>query len=133
MLQITYHSRAEAAFADGDFANLLAQCQRRNRRDSITGLLLFDGFRFLQAIEGPHELVEVCMTRIANDARHTAVHVHSRKHIADREFGSFAMASNLPDTSKPDRFLGEVKRLVQDVTSPSLQALFIGFVVMRRL
>ena len=132
MFQITYHSRAEASFTRNDFSELLSQCQRRNRRDHLTGLLLYDGLRFAQAFEGPSELVDECMSRIVSDPRHTAVHINSRERVREREFGSFAMASAVPMLGAPDRFLDEVKRLVEHVTSPSLQALFIGFAAMRR-
>lgn len=131
MLQITYHSRAEASFARSDFASLLGQCRLRNQRDSITGLLLYDGLRFLQAFEGPRDLVDQCMARIRLDARHTAIRVHSRKLITAREFGAFAMTSISPGENSPDSLLEEVKRLTGGVASPRLQALFIGFAAMK--
>jgi hypothetical protein len=132
MLQITYHSRAEASFARSDFAALLSQCQRHNQRDSISGLLLYDGSRFLQAFEGPRDLVDRCMSRISLDARHTAVHVHSRRLITEREFGTFAMTTISQGENSPDHLLDEVKGLIAGVASPRLQALFIGFAAMRR-
>ncbi|MEL7487882.1 MAG: BLUF domain-containing protein, partial [Pseudomonadota bacterium] len=53
MKQILYASLAAAELGLDDLENILATARRRNKKDDITGLLLFGGGRFFQVIEGP--------------------------------------------------------------------------------
>ena len=73
-------------------ATILAQSRRNNARRGITGLLFFDGKRFLQALEGDEATVDATFARIQADARHHALVVLSNRQIEEREFGEWAMA-----------------------------------------
>ena len=52
-----------------DLARIGASSHRNNVGAGITGALLFDGGRFIQALEGPDGAVEALLTRVRGDAR----------------------------------------------------------------
>lgn len=132
MLQVVYTSRVVTPLTRAGYDLLLDQAQTRNGRDGITGLLLYDGARFVQAVEGPEELVASCMSRIVQDGRHCAVELVQRQPVLDREFGSFSMKALTSGAGDADAFVEDVKRQVSGVGAAHLQALFIGFAVLSR-
>ncbi len=75
-----------------DLSSILASARRNNRRAGITGLLMFNGKRFLQVLEGPADAVEHTFERIRRDPRHRAQVVLTRKQVQQREFGEWSMA-----------------------------------------
>jgi hypothetical protein len=54
---------------------IVSQARARNAQDRITGLLVFDGIRFCQHVEGSRDDVTALMRRIARDPRHRDVRV----------------------------------------------------------
>ncbi|WP_093666298.1 BLUF domain-containing protein [Sphingomonas gellani] len=89
MLQIAYTSRAAGSFGEADYNSLIGQARSNNERDGLTGLILFDGSRFLQAIEGPKASTSHCMARIASDGRHHDIDIVKQGDIRDRDFANF--------------------------------------------
>lgn len=132
MIQICYTSRATGSLDRLHYNALVTEAQDRNRGDGVTGLLLYDGARFIQALEGPEALASACMTRIERDHRHEAIDVVSRGTIAERQFGTFAMAALMPDDRDSATFLRTIKDFVADVEPAHVKALFIGFAVLSR-
>jgi hypothetical protein len=57
VFQLTYISTAKAGIGDADIEAILGVSRVNNARDGITGLLVHDGVRFLQALEGDHQRV----------------------------------------------------------------------------
>jgi len=110
-----------------DAAAILAVSRRNNARDRITGLLWFNGKRFLQALEGEEDTVERAYARIKADARHRAVVTLSDRAVESREFGPWSMAS-ASDSGDAAR---RVSALVADA-APDVRATFEGFVEMPR-
>ncbi len=117
MRQIIYISTATAQLTAEDPAHILDVSSRRNTLDAITGLLYFDGKRFLQALEGE------------SDPRHRAIVILSDRSVAAREFGNWAMARRSPGLGA-EHFLKQVADLVGSA-SPSVQATFNGFAEVR--
>lgn len=132
LIQICYTSRVILPFCSGDYNELAGQAQRLNTRDRLTGLLLYDGSRFLQAFEGPAAAADACMARISRDRRHTNIDVIGRRPITARQFGMFAMASLMPGEGDRSTFVAAIKHHVAHVQLPDLKALFIGFAVLSR-
>ena len=129
MRQLVYISsiRRQAAV---DPAAILAQSRRNNAAAGITGLLFFDGKRFLQALEGEAAAVDATFARIQRDERHHALVLLSSRDIAMREFGAWAMAYKTPgeeDASALDR----VAHLTANA-DPTVRATFEGFAKVRR-
>ncbi|MGL4495283.1 MAG: BLUF domain-containing protein, partial [Beijerinckiaceae bacterium] len=65
--------------------------QERNARHAITGVLLFNGKHFIQAIEGDDIDIDYLMSLILSDPRHHHVSVLSEETIAAREFSDWSM------------------------------------------
>ncbi|WP_346775532.1 BLUF domain-containing protein [Sphingomonas sp. G-3-2-10] len=128
LLQIIYVSSA-APHQTIDPQAMLNKARSNNSRDGITGMLYFDGRRFMQAMEGPAEKVEATLDRIRADARHRAIVVLSRRTIETREFGEWAMAANMPGTSD-EAFFDRVEALIANA-SPDVRATIAGFMRVR--
>lgn len=127
MYQLTYISTARPG-VDDQLADILAVARRRNRLNGITGLLIADGKRFLQALEGDGPIIEETFARIKTDPRHFAVVMLSMKEIVRREFGEWEMACNQVDLVRDGLSLVEtVDALVAQVQDKNTQALFSGF------
>ena len=77
---------------DADYLATLRQSRVNNGIDGISGLLAFDGRRFVQLIEGPPDSVSAAFKRIESDRRHTAIIVISDTMEPDRAFGGWTMA-----------------------------------------
>jgi hypothetical protein len=99
MLQIGYFSTAVLQQDATVVHNILTTARRNNRHDQITGLLVAGSNRYLQVIEGPDRSVQALYNKIVADDRHRGVAQFSRKHITQRDFGSWAMAFRRPDVS----------------------------------
>ena len=63
------------------------------------GLLLYDGTRFLQYLEGPASTVDVTMARIIADQRHFAHSVLIEEEISERQFADWDMAYESEQTA----------------------------------
>jgi hypothetical protein len=130
MRQLVYISTASAEYRSSDNSQILSASQINNRRDGITGLLYFDGKRFLQAIEGDGPTLGRTFERIRADRRHRAIVILSDRDVTAREFGSWAMASREED-GDAEAFLGQISQLVAEA-SPSVRATFEGLAATRR-
>lgn len=72
-------------------AGIAAKARVANLALGITGLLIFDGMRFCQQLEGPQKDVLKLMARIQTDARHTQVEVLHHGPLAERRFRRFSL------------------------------------------
>lgn len=112
-----------------DPAAILAQSRRNNARARITGLLFFDGKRFLQALEGDPATVDATFARIQADDRHHALVILSNRQIEQREFGEWAMA--YPQANDGEAAMARIEQLTAQA-DPMVQATFAGFAKVRR-
>jgi hypothetical protein len=124
MLQLIYVSTIRPG-ADVSLANILQVSQANNRRDGITGLLHANTRRFMQALEGEATAVDAVYARIANDPRHFALVVLSRRPIEVREFGEWSMAHD--DGTNRHGVVQRVCQLVENA-APGVRGTFEGFV-----
>ena len=97
--QIFYHSRAVGRF---DVGAILTSAKRNNGMDGISGVLLFDGERFLQVLEGPADAVAAAFERIRGDARHTDVTVVTDQMVEERDFAYWSMELREPGLPSDD-------------------------------
>lgn len=128
MRQITYISTARLGDHE-TMATIERYAIRRNTREDLSGLLLHDGVRFLQVIEGPEDAVAAAFKRISADPRHFALVVLRDRTIDSRSFGGWAMLCRT--TGQVD---GELVRLVTSfvrTADPSTRALFESFAQIR--
>jgi len=125
---IIYISRAKQNFTSSDLADLRDLADARNRSEDITGLLLFDGTRFIQALEGDAAAVQAVMNRIAKDPRHDNISYFKPITTDCRQFKSWATEYQNPDGTCDGRgFINRVMKHVEDVQCDSIKAAFIGF------
>ena len=79
-------------------ADIAGRARVVNAELDITGLLIFDGQRFCQQLEGPQKAVLKLIERIRNDSRHVNVEVIHHGPLAGRRFQQFSLAfSTLED------------------------------------
>jgi hypothetical protein len=88
---LTYVSRASEPMSDVEFTQLGLEAGRLNALDGITGLLVFNGERFCQTIEGSREAIDSLMERLRRDLRHEDVRVLADEAVNERRFRSWDM------------------------------------------
>lgn len=92
MFFTAYASSAAIMPSERQLLDMLAVARTNNLRDDITGLLLYRGGSFLQALEGPEAAVRETMRRISLDTRHRAVMLLYEGTHDHRLFGEWSMA-----------------------------------------
>ena len=133
MIRLTYLSTARPSVDEHATAAILAASRRNNRVDGLTGLLLFDGRRFLQALEGQEEAVLRAFKRITADPRHYACVELSRKPVRTRAFADWNMAWRRLAEVDTSTSLGDtVDRMVAQVEDVNTRALFSSFARVER-
>jgi hypothetical protein len=92
VIHLVYVSAAVELFTSGQLADLLERSRANNSSIGVTGLLLYKGGNFMQALEGAEEAVLPLFERIVRDPRHHGVIQLIRAPLAERQFGDWAMA-----------------------------------------
>ncbi|MEO5817857.1 MAG: BLUF domain-containing protein [Gemmatimonadaceae bacterium] len=88
---LAYASSATRRFAQEELLGLLAVSRTNNERSNLTGMLLYRGGNFLQALEGPEHEIRDTMKRIDRDLRHgSIVHLYEERQN-ERVFGNWTM------------------------------------------
>jgi hypothetical protein len=125
---ITYTSLAALDLGTEDLAAIHQTARHFNALDGITGLLVFDGKRFLQIVEGSDEAVDSLIARLRSDPRHSAIEVRDERHVDRRSFPDWSMElvevsagylSARPeiDTILPEPVTDEVRGLLHRMTA----------------
>ena len=130
---IVYMSRFTRTLSDDELASLSETAAARNRSQNISGVLLHDGHRIMQAVEGPRADVFPLMARIQADTRHHQISYVHKGAIRVRQFGSWSMRfARLDMTLSMARLRVQVADLLAGATEPSVKAAFFGFAATRR-
>lgn len=88
---LTYTSRARLDLRDEEVEAIHQTARHLNALDGISGLLLFDGSRFLQIVEGTEDAVDTLVGRLRMDPRHSAFEVRDERFVEDRSFADWSM------------------------------------------
>ena len=88
---LTYTSRARLDLTDDDLNDIHQTARHLNALDGVTGLLLFDGSRFLQIIEGGEGAIDNLVERLRMDPRHSAFEVRDEREVDRRSFEDWSM------------------------------------------
>jgi len=132
MLQLTYISTATAAVGETEVNAILKASRRNNAAAGVTGLLLYDGRRFLQALEGEVAQVHAVYERIKADPRHRAVVLLSSRDVEARAFGEWSMAAQRVTAGGAGGSVPEqVDAITADVADPNLRETFRSFARVR--
>ncbi|MEO8563894.1 MAG: BLUF domain-containing protein [bacterium] len=86
-----YTSDALEQFSRRDLLELLERARTNNARRGLSGLLLHAGGNFLQALEGPENVVREILARIERDPRHRNMQVLFFDHVPERLFADWSM------------------------------------------
>jgi lipopolysaccharide biosynthesis regulator YciM len=92
LYQIVYTSTATQTFGRTELLALLKGSVRRNTRAGITGLLLYQGGSFIQALEGEKAALAELFEKISHDPRHHNIIRLIQGPIKERDFPNSAMA-----------------------------------------
>jgi len=78
-------------------ADIVGKARLHNRSLEITGLLVFDGMRFCEQMEGSQADVMALLARIETDIRHSNLQVVHQGPLAARRFSRFSMGYTTMD------------------------------------
>jgi hypothetical protein len=88
---LAYTSRARLDLGDEELAAIHQTARHLNALDGISGILLFDGSRFLQIIEGAEDAVDTLVERLRMDPRHSAFEIRDERYVERRSFPDWSM------------------------------------------
>ncbi|WP_374600535.1 BLUF domain-containing protein [Brevundimonas sp.] len=92
--RLVYESRATGSTGSlVNLATILAESQRNNDRDGLTGALAAHNERYVQVIEGRPASLDNLLRRLQSDPRHCELHIIDREPIRERLFDGWSMAS----------------------------------------
>lgn len=94
MISITYVSSAIQLCTPGELHALLQKSREANLKHGITGMLLYNGGSFMQAIEGPEDAVYQLYRNIQQDRTHHMVTTLLDQPIQQRAFPDWSMGFN---------------------------------------
>lgn len=92
--RLVYESTATGTTASlGNLSVILAESQRNNDRDGLTGALAAHRDRYIQVVEGPAQALDALLRRLESDPRHRDLILLDREPISDRLFSRWSMAN----------------------------------------
>jgi len=112
-IQLVYLSRATSYVDRAELCSIADDSARRNRKNGITGALIYCNGYFLQVLEGPSDIVTALYNKIGHDARHCDVVLLRQTFDFARLFPDWNMASLHEEHMMPDL----VKRAVDFVNT----------------
>jgi len=96
---IAYVSRAVAGLTREDLDRLLVDARAHNKLHGVTGVLLFDGTRFLQYFEGTAQAVERIYARILASYMHTELETLFDNQVPEPYFNQWHMGCSMTTSS----------------------------------
>ena len=132
MLQTIFISTGKAALDLNGLRSTLNNAAMKNRYAGITGLIVFDGVRFLECLEGEADVVDAAFNRIVQNPLHRGCVLLSRKESPLRQFENWSWACRglQPEAFGPG-LPTLVDNLVRNVSDLNTQALFSSFARIR--
>lgn len=113
---LVYVSIESRPMSPEDIKDILDTARSFNKEQDITGMLLYRGGYFIQALEGEAERVQTLYNNIAKDDRHRNVLMVYNSPIEKRAFGSWSMGFKDLDGMNPDTLEGFTDFLTQPIT-----------------
>ena len=92
VFQLIYVSSARRLMDGSALCDLLAQSREKNERLGVTGLLIYAGGNFMQALEGDEGCVRDLYNTIRDDDRHKDVQLVLTGGTRRRDFDRWSMA-----------------------------------------
>ena len=139
---LCYQSRAPGEPGSDELDDLLTDARDRNRRLGVTGMLVYEGDRFFQWLEGPSEALGGLWTSINRDSRHREVELLGEGvtpvrlfsgwdlRFLDRRAAAVAAGQTpedaAPAAARPESAPAELARLALDGDGEGMAALLRG-------
>jgi len=101
--------------SEEDLLFLLEQSRNRNKRQNVTGMLLYAGGNFFQVLEGEKEDVEEIYEAICQDDRNTGNILVIKGPIDERVFSNWWMGFSRLTVKDKDRLEGYTEFLDRDM------------------
>ena len=92
LIELIYTTLARGDSNMTDVQDILPSSEKNNVAISVTGLLLFDGERYIQILEGAASDVERLFDVISDDGRHKSLELIHKGNISGRSFKTWRMA-----------------------------------------
>lgn len=109
VFQMVYYSRNTISKASesplATLRDIVKKSQKNNKRDGVTGYLIFDRSCFLQILEGDKTQVYLTFRRIESDPRHADVVVVGAREVPARCFPNWTMAGALRTLEQDEIFM----------------------------
>ena len=112
MHYILYVSQAHRQMSNDQLNSLLTVSRANNKRDKITGLLIYKRWKhderanFLQLLEGPTDAVKQAYEKIKKDTRHHTIVALEQGDISERNFSEWSMGFKNLDIDELSKFSG---------------------------
>lgn len=103
---------------------IVSHARARNEADGITGLLIFDGMRFCQHLEGEPDSVGALISRLSKDPRHSEMTIRFDGPLAQRRYPRFDVG--LAEVEEVEE-LAELEKLAGEAALQRFLALRAGF------
>jgi hypothetical protein len=97
LYEAIYVSTIAAGLPISSVGDINGKSRIANRTKEITGLLIFDGMRFCQQVEGGQKQVLTLMEKIRHDPRHTNVEIIHHGALVSRRFEGFSLGYTTAD------------------------------------
>ncbi|WP_295650491.1 BLUF domain-containing protein [uncultured Mucilaginibacter sp.] len=94
MEYVVYMSTAVRPFTDEELKGLLMQSQNNNKKNNLTGMLLYCEGSFVQLLEGEKQDLEKTYEKIFEDPRHKGIIEIAQGTIDKRNFPKWSMGFN---------------------------------------
>jgi len=91
MYYVIYLSAGINWFSEKELTDILEVSNINNKRNNITGLLLYSEGNFIQLLEGEEQNVKDTFARISKDQRHKGITTIASGAIKQRNFPEWAM------------------------------------------
>ena len=128
MYRLIYHSLAGDGLRWRDIDEVRLVSSRNNEASGVTGILLHDGRRFMQVLEGEYRVVIALFAVISADTRHSHISIVSRGMVEGRAFRDWGTCCQEVTTVEDGRsFARNVAALAAKVREEDLAAALLSF------
>jgi hypothetical protein len=107
LIRIVYLCSTTSGVNELEILRLLKQARIANRKQDVSGMLLYIGGCFLQTLEGDAAMVDAVSGTIFRDKPRLQLTQIIREPIAEREFGEWTMGFATVDPAEAGRLLGD--------------------------
>jgi hypothetical protein len=105
LIHVIYVSAASPDIAEHDTVKFLNEARKANRKNDVSGIMLYMGGCFLLLLEGEANKVDIASSEMFSDKRE--IRIILREPIAEREFPEWIMGFETVEPLEAGRLLGE--------------------------